>query len=53
MVFLILPMRDRGVELSCMSSIVSAGDFNKKAFGFMVMGASLRIENCLEEMKSI
>lgn len=52
-VFLILLMRGRAVELSCMSSIVSAEGFNKKTFGFMVMGASSRIEDGLEEMRSI
>lgn len=38
MVFLILPVRGRGVDRSCMSTIVCTAAFDNRVLGFMVMG---------------
>lgn len=50
MVFLLLLVRGRGVERSCMSTTVCTAGFNQE--GFMIMGTSLRIGDCLEEIGS-
>lgn len=51
MVFLLLPVRGRAASRSCMSTIVCTAGFNQE--GFMIVGTSLQIEDCLEEIGSI